>query len=298
MSSVAMGSLFPKELINDMFSKVVGKSSIAKLANQMPIAFNGNEIMTFSLDSDISIVAEGAAKPAGDATVGSITITPLKVVYQARINDEFKNCAEDKQLDYLEQFADGFAKKIARGLDIMVFHGLNPATSTTATAIGTKCLDLHADVSTASSTASTKEQLLSAAIGSLGDGYTCNGIAMSPAFASALAATTVTDEGRPYKDFMWGGNPGTIRGINCDVNPTVAVSASTATTNDAYVGDFQNCLKWGYAANIPMELIEYGDPDGQGDLKKLNQILLRTEAYIGWGILDGAAFGRIFTSNA
>ena len=83
-----------------------------------------------------------------------------------------------------------------------------------------------------------------------------------------------------------------------DAVSKAGVSASTETTNDAYVGDFQNCLKWGYAANVPMELIEYGDPDGQGDLKKLNQILLRTEAYIGWGILDGAAFGHIFTSNA
>ena len=293
MSALATGSLFPKELITDMFSKVTGRSSIAKLAGQMPIAFSGNEIMTFSLDKDISIVAEGGQKPAGDATVSSITITPLKVVYQARVNDEFVHCSEEKQIDYLSQFADGFSKKIARGLDIMVFHGLNPVDSSIASAIGTNCLDRNTSVSTASSTAATKEALISTAIASLGEAYSCNGIAMSPSFATALAATTVADEGRPYKDFMWGGNPGSIRGIACDVNPTVAVSASTAEVHDAYVGDFQNCLKWGYAANIPLELIQYGDPDGAGDLKRQNQILLRTEAYIGWGIIDGAAFAHI-----
>lgn len=40
--------------------------------------------------------------------------------------------------------------------------------------------------------------------------------------------------------------------------------------------------------------IEYGDPDGTGrDLKAYNEILLRTEVYIGWGILDEKAFARV-----
>lgn len=61
----------------------------------------------------------------------------------------------------------------------------------------------------------------------------------------------------------------------------------------AYVGDFENAFKWGYADQIPMEVIEYGDPDGQGDLKRTNEVLLRAEAWIGWAILDKGAFSRI-----
>ena len=56
--------------------------------------------------------------------------TAIKVVYQSRVSDEFMHCAEEKQLQYLQAFTDGYAKKIARGLDIMVFHGLDPKTST------------------------------------------------------------------------------------------------------------------------------------------------------------------------
>jgi hypothetical protein len=93
---------------------------------------------------------------------------------------------------------------------------------------------------------------------------------------------------------MWGGNPGAIRGIACDVNDTVAVSASTAVSNYCYLGDFQNAFKWGYAEQIPLEVIQYGNPDGGTyDLKQANEVLLRTEAYVGWGILDGSAFSRI-----
>ena len=49
---------------------------------------------------------------------------------------------------------------------------------------------------------------------------------------------------------------------------------------------------------MPLEIIEYGDPDGQGDLKRKNQVVLRSEAYIGFGILDKDAFALIKTSGA
>ncbi|MCB6181932.1 hypothetical protein, partial [Dialister invisus] len=50
----------------------------------------------------------------------------------------------------------------------------------------------------------------------------------------------------------------------------------------------------GYAENIPMEIIEFGDPDQTGrDLKAYNEVCLRAEAYVGWGILDPEAFARV-----
>ena len=158
--------------------------------------------------------------------------------------------------------------------------------------IGSNCLDRISDVGNETYSSGSEEADITAAIGDIGE-YPCNGIAMSPTFATALSGTTLSGGQRPYEDFMWGGNPGAIRGIPCDVNPTVAVSASTANVYYAYLGDFQNALKWGYAAEMPLEVIEYGDPDGEGDLKRKNQVLLRTEAYIGWGILDAKAFSKI-----
>lgn len=297
MSSLAANTLFPRELVTELFSKVNGHSSVAKLANQIPMSFSGTDVMTFSLDSDVAIVGEGAAKPAGDATVATVTIRPVKVVYQSRVNDEFMHCAEEKQLQYLQAFTDGYAKKIARGLDIMVFHGLDPKTSTTSSIIGANCLDRAASVALEAYTSAAVEGDITAAIGALGEGYVCNGIAMSPAFATALSQVSLAGGQRPYEEFMWGGNPGAVRGINADVNPTVAVSASTATLLPyAYLGDW-SAFRWGYASNMPLEVIEYGNPDGGTyDLKQANQVLLRTEAYIGWGILDPKAFARIATT--
>lgn len=297
MATVNASTLFPRELVTELFSKVSGKSSVARLADQIPVSFSGTDVMTFSLDSEVSIVGEGAAKPAGGATVGSVTIRPVKVVYQSRVSDEFLHCAEEKKLVYLQAFTDGYAKKIARGLDIMVFHGLDPKTSTTSSIIGTNCLDRAASVSLEAYTSAAVEGDVTAAIGALGDGYVCNGIAMSPAFATALSQVTLAGGQRPYEDFMWGGNPGAIRGIPADVNQTVAISASTASLIPyAYLGDW-SAFRWGYASNMPLEVIEYGNPDGGTyDLKQANEVLLRTEAYIGWGILDPKAFARIATT--
>ena len=43
-------------------------------------------------------------------------------------------------------------------------------------------------------------------------------------------------------------------------------------------------------------MIPYGDPDNSGvDLKGSNQVYIRGEVYVGWGILIPASFGRIVT---
>ena len=82
--------------------------------------------------------------------------------------------------------------------------------------------------------------------------------------------------------------------MKSDVNSTLEVQGTGVTTKDhVIVGDFANAFKWGYAKDIPLEVIEYGDPDGLGDLKRTNEVVLRAEAYIGWGILDAASFARV-----
>ena len=50
----------------------------------------------------------------------------------------------------------------------------------------------------------------------------------------------------------------------------------------AIIGDFQNGIRWGVQRELPVEIIRYGDPDGQGDLKRHNQIALRLEIVYGW----------------
>ena len=68
--------------------------------------------------------------------------------------------------------------------------------------------------------------------------------------------------------------------------------ASAATNVKAIVGDF-DAIQWGIQRQIGLEMIEYGDPDGGGDLKRNNQVAFRAEVIYGWGIADLAAFAKI-----
>lgn len=284
-------TLFPSILTNEMFNLVKGKSSLARLAASQPIPFAGSTMFTFNLDGDVYIVAESGQKPAGGATVEPINIVPLKVVYSMRESDEFRYSAEERQLAVLRAFADGFAAKMARGFDIMAMHGLNPATMTASTIIGNNHFD--AAITQTTTTSMDPNGDVNAAIALVeGNEYDVTGMAMAPAFRSALVGqkkATGSNESL-FPELAWGSNPGTINGLPVDVNSTVSAGGSV---DRAILGNFRDYFRWGYAKEVPIEIIEFGDPDGLGDLKRQNQICIRGEAYIGWGILLPDAFARI-----
>ena len=294
-SILSKGSLFPEELATTMFSKVKGRSSLAKLSAADPIPFNGITEFIFSMDKEVDIVAENGKKTNGGVTIDPVAIVPVKFEYGTRISDEFMHASEEVQLDYLSSFADGFSKKIARGIDIAAMHGLNPRTGSASTVVGTNHFDAKVTeevLYTSTDPDANVDDAVSAIQAADGD---VNGIAMSTAFASALSKMKANGV-RLYPDLAWGGNPGSINGLSADVNNTVAFGATTKDV--AIVGDFQNAFKWGYSKEIPIEVIPYGDPDNSGqDLKGYNQVYLRAEAYVGWGILVPTAFARIVSET-
>lgn len=287
-----MGQLFPAEVVKGMFNTVRGKSSIAKLSGQTPISFTGNQYFVFSMDKEVNIVGEGEKKEHGGITVAPVTIKPLKVEYGARVSDEFMYASEEKQLEILVGFTEGYAAKVARAIDIMAFHGVNPRSNSASTLIGKNSFDTNDNVTSITFDASKPEENLETAITALGD-YDASGFAFSREFAAAMANVKVNNQSQ-YPEFKFGGVPTSFAGHTCDVNPTVAFN----NKGRAYVGDFANAFKWGYAKEVPFEVIPYGDPDGTGkDLKAYNQVYLRSETYIGWGILVGNAFARIELSE-
>lgn len=293
-NSLKQGTLFKPELVKELISKVQGRSVLAKLSSQAPIPFNGVEQFIFNLEGNAQIVGEGQQKGAGKAIIEPKVIKPLKFVYQARITDEFKYASEEKQLEYLSQFADGFAKKIADAFDIAAIHGLEPKGLTDATFRDTNSFDGLITGNIVTYAEDKFDDNIDAAVQQIvAKGGEVTGVAISPVGGQSLAKLKVNGVVQ-YPEFRFGQNPDSFYGMKSDVNKNLTVTGGTAQTDHAIVGDFENRFKWGYAENIPMEIIEYGDPDGAGrDLKAYNEILLRAEAFIGWGILDADAFARV-----
>ncbi|VNZ70323.1 major head protein [Streptococcus pneumoniae] len=294
-NAMKTGTLFKPEVVKQLISKVQGKSVLAKLSAQTPIPFNGVEQFIFNLEGNAQIVGEGEQKFGNKAKLTSKVIKPLKFVYQARITDEFKYASEEKQMNFLSAYMDGFAKKIAEAFDLAALHGLEPKSMTAATFRATNSFDgvISGSVVTYDET-KIDENIEDAVQQVIARGCEVTGIALSPTAGHALGKLKDADKRAVYPEFRFGQNPDSFYGMKSDINKNLTVTGGTAETDHAIVGDFQNRFKWGYAENIPMEIIEYGDPDGAGrDLKAYNEICLRAEAFIGWGILDEDAFARV-----
>lgn len=286
---LSKANLFSPELVADLINKVKGKSSLAALSNEEPVPFNGTEQFIFSMDSEIDIVAENGKKSHGGVTLDPVTIVPLKVEYGARISDEFMHASEEAKIKKLEAFNEGFARKLAKGLDLMAIHGINPRSNTASDIIGNNCFEKKVTQSVAY-TEADPDTNVEVAVGMVqGADGEVNGLAMAPAFSTALAKLKVNGV-KQFPELAWGASPEYVNGLRADVNSTIANGGK----NRAIVGDFANAFKWGYAKQIPLEIIQYGDPDGSGkDLKNYNQIYIRCEAYLGWGILMPESFAIV-----
>lgn len=288
--ATSRGTLFDPELVSDLITKVRGKSSIAALCAQTPIPFNGIKEFTFSMDNEIDIVAEEGKKTEGGFSLAPKTIVPIKFEYGARTSDEFLYATEEEQIDILTAFNDGFAKKVAKGLDLAAFHGINPRTGAASAVVGTNHFDGQVTQTVTYAEATPDDNLEDAIALIDGSEMDVTGMALSKTFGAAMAKVKAQGV-KLYPEFAFGASPASLNGIAVDVNKTV----SGGTTKDhAIIGDFQNAFKWGYSKQIPTEIIRYGDPDNSGkDLKGYNQIYIRAEIYLGWGILLPEAFAII-----
>lgn len=294
MTSQKAGTLFNPELVTEIMTKVQGYSVLAKLSSQSAIPFNGTEQFIFNLEGNAQIVGEGEQKKAGESKLTSKVIKPMKFIYQARITDEFKYASEEKKIKYLQAYADGFAKKIAVAFDIAAIHGLEPKSMTDASFRDTNSFDGVITDNVVVFNAGTIDENIDTAVQAIvAKGADVTGIALSPLAGQSLAKLKVNGVVQ-YPEFRFGQNPNSFYGMESDISKNLVVTGGTAKADHVLVGDFRNMFKWGYAENIPMEIIEFGDPDGAGrDLKAYNEICLRSEAFIGWGILDEDAFARV-----
>ena len=296
MSTVTKSTKFPAVLVSEMFNLVKGKSSIAKMAPDDPIPFVGTDIFTFSMSNKVSVVGEGAPKPAGGSEVGTVQIRPVKVVYQSRFSDEFMIASDEYRMNVLRAFGTGFGKILASGLDEMVIHGVNPASGEASGSIGNNYADYvinayntNANTETWTSGTNSPVDKLEAVLEKVPD---ANGIILGPTMRTGIAGIKqATGNNMPaYPDFAFGGYPDRLGSCALDVNKTVE---SNSSKDRAIVADW-TAFRWGFAKDIEIEIIEYGNPDGGSyDLKQANEILLRAECFIGWGFLDPSAFGRV-----
>ena len=276
----------PVEIAKDLVSKVADTSVIQTLSASSPAIFANRASILFTQDPEAEIVGESTQHSSQTVGLKPVDHTIKKLSVTVRFSNEFQWADEDSQLQIVDAIVDKSAAALGRGLDYLVFHGLNPATGMAAT--GLTALTAGATAVTATTNPDADLDALADAVD---PGYSISGIGLSKAYASSLRKVRVKNTGlRMFPEIPINLNTGVIDGLVAATSNTVSGAlAKTATKVLAVMGDF-NLIKWGIVRDINIETIETGDPDGLGDLKRLGQIAYRAEVVYSYAVIDPKGF--------
>ncbi|OBA62192.1 major capsid protein [Nocardia sp. 852002-20019_SCH5090214] len=288
------GLTIPNQIIDPWLGKVKYGSTIATLSGATPMKFGNGTSMTFTI-GEAEYVGEGANKGPSTVTPTTKTVKPFKFHKTVRWTEEVMFADEDHKLEVVSQVLDQIQPALSRALDFGVFHGINPTGGAAVSAMTEKLSDTTNSVEIGASD-KPYANLDAADALVLADGFVPADIALDPAWASQWGALrNATSEQKLYPDLSYATAPaGRLENHNSSVSNTVgAVGVAASATNvKAFVGDFSG-IRWGIQKAIGLEVIQFGDPDGQGDLKRNNQVAFRAEVIYGWGIADLNAFAKI-----
>jgi hypothetical protein len=281
--------LMPRNIADGMITASRSTSVVARLSNREPQRFGEVDYITFNDFPKAEFIEEGAQKSSTSGGFDSVTAKPHKAQVTMRFNEEVQWADEDYQLGILKTLGDSGSVALSRALDLGLIHRINPLSGSVISGwdnyvtASTKTVEI---TGTSEADADFK-----AAVGLLINSsptVSVNGAAFDPKFSWSLANLMARDgagaTSQPrYPSLGFGTNVTDFMGVPVAQGDTVSgTPEATDTKVRALVGDFQNGIRWGIQRELPIELIRYGDPDGQGDLKRQNQIALRLEIVYGW----------------
>lgn len=281
--------LMPRNIADGMIKDSRSTSVVAKLSNREPMRFGEVDFLTFNDFPRMEYIEEGASKASTSAGFGSVTAKPHKGQVTLRFNEEVQWADEDYQLGIMREVAEAGNIALSRGLDLGLLHRINPLSGAVVAGWDNyvTATTKRVEVATADADADFR-----AAVGLLVNSaptVQVNGAALDPKFTWALSNLMERDSaggttGRQrYPQLGFGTAVTDFMGVPVAAGDTVSgTPEATDTKARAIVGDFQNGIRWGVQRELPVEVIRFGDPDGQGDLKRQNQIALRLEIVYGW----------------
>lgn len=294
----------PREVVSIIGAKVKDTSTIAALSQAEPEIFADKSYLVFNGASEAEVVAEGAAKSYYTESPATVVAKTTTIQTTTRVSNQLRWADEDNRLEIIKAIQEDQAKALGRALDYIVYHAVSPKTGDAIS--GYTGLSAESYVNKvylgATLAAATKAQLLASIDGmaeAVNETYEIDGVALAKAYANALRKIRAhASDLRLYPEIPLNLNVGSLEGIPAACSNTVnGARISPATGILAIMGDYK-LIRWGLVRDIQAEIIEFGDPDNQGDLKRYNQIAYRTEAVLAHAIIDPAAFSILYAGEA
>lgn len=280
----------PTETAAAIMTDIQDASVLAKLSGSTPQMFRNRENLIFHPTAEAEVVGEGKAKSAYSVDLDSVAATIVKVQTMTRVTNELEWADQDNQLQILKNIQEDQAKAVARAIDYVGIHAINPLTGEALTGTYPHVTQSTVSVTASGDVTADLDALTTALIDKDVDG-----IALDPAYAAELRKVRVPSTGlRLYPEVPLAvRNTGSIEGITAAVSGTVGGRrAKTATNLLGVVGDF-SMFKWGMVRDMWADIIRYGSPDGGDDLQHSNEVIYRTEGVFAYAILDLSAFALL-----
>lgn len=279
-----------------VWRKAIKSGVLSQLAAADPeIKVGDTNIFTFLDTARAELVGEGADKSSQDGKPTKATAKTYKVQVTYRMSDEVKYEDEDYQIGLVEALVGRVGEALSRALDLIAIHGVNPATGAVSGQV-TQYLDKagflpNEHVITETSDKSANVKAMASAL--QGAGYNATAVAFDPSFAGELARSEDSQNRPLYPELGLGFNVENFQGLRAASSDTVSGRSEIDTPLvKSIMGDFR-AFVWGVARQVPLRTIEYGDPDGNGDLQRTNEIAIRAEAYLGFAFVDPNAFAIV-----
>lgn len=282
--------LMPREIASGMITKAQSTSTVAQLSGSEPQRFGEVDYIIFDDFPRAEFVEEGGEKSSTKGGFRSVTAKPRKAQVTMRFNEEVQWADEDAQLQVISQLGAKGSEALSRALDLGMYHRINPLTGKVITGWDNYLTSTSKVVTAGDELDLSIREAAGLVINDPEWPTAPTGVALDPSAVWDLGSLrTKLANGDPsgqarYPQIGLGTNVPSFMSLNAAVGNTVSgrPEAEADTGVRAIVGDFTSGIRWGVQRNLPLELITYGDPDGQGDLKRRNQIAIRLEIVYGW----------------
>lgn len=281
--------LLPQEVSSEIWGRAVDQAVIPQLIPAAPMVLGDNLTPTITKHAQATIVGEGEQKKASELALGAIKIVPVK----AQVGAEFTlESILANPAGVLGVLSEELSSALARQIDSAVIHGLVCDTAAQITTSNVSLSAVTNKVTLSDDADNTLKEIEAAYALTADKGYDWTGALVAPKMVSRLrTAENAKNGARLFPEVGFGSAVDSILGLPARTTKIVSgnYDAVGAQSTRLIAGDF-SALKFGYAAQIPVKRIEYGDPFGNGDLQARNAVAYLAEVIFGWGVLTTDAF--------
>lgn len=284
--------VLPTQVAEGIWKKTTDGSVLARLSKRRPQKFGEVKQMTLTGKPRAELVGEGEDKSPSGIEFGDKTVVPRKLQVTTRVTNEVQWADADYQLGVWDEIEEANSEALSRALDLIGIHKINPLTGAVATTISEGIIDCPNKVTLSGG---KYDQAMESAVGLvLANGFAPDGIALDPMYSYNIAMMRDNDNRKLYPEMGFGQVQTNFNGLTAYTGTTVSGKPEIATPSKLLgIAGYFDAFRWGVQREIRAELIEYGDPDGLGDLKRKNQVAIRSEIVYGVGIMDLNAFSLV-----